>query len=77
MNIEKEVIEIIADIIHVPESGLSIETEMENVSEWDSMRHMMILTTTQEHFCIEFPEDDIFDLVSVRSIVDEVAKLKA
>ena len=77
MNIEAEVIEIIAGILKVPAAEITIATTMEELSAWDSMRNIMILSTLESHFALMFPEDDIFNLVSVRSIVEEIQKLKA
>lgn len=77
MSIEEEVIEIIAGILKVPADKITMNTAMEELSEWDSMRNIMILSTLESHFALMFPEDDIFNLVSVRSIVEEIQKLKA
>ena len=77
MNIEQEVIDIISSTVKVPPESITIDTTMEDVQEWDSMRNVMILSTLESHFDLMFPEDDIFDLISVKAIVDEVKKLKA
>lgn len=77
MNIQEEVIEIIRGTLKIDPALVTIDTKMEDLQEWDSMRNVMILSTLESHFDLMFPEDDIFDLVSVRAIVDEVTKLKA
>lgn len=77
MNIKEEVIEIIRGILKIDPALVTIDTKMEDLQEWDSMRNVMILSTLESHFDLMFPEDDIFDLTSVRAIVDEITKLKA
>ena len=76
MDIEGEVIGLIAEITRIPAERIGVESTMDDFQEWDSMRHLMLLSELEQHFGLMFPEDDIFDLVSVRAIVDEVRKLK-
>ena len=73
MDILAEVIDVISNIVKVP---VDEDTEMGKIQEWDSIRNVMILSSLESHFDILFPEDDIFDLTSVKSIVEEIRKLK-
>lgn len=73
MSIEQEVINLISGILNKP---VDATTEMGKIQEWDSIRNVMILSALEEHFDILFPEDDIFDLTSVKAITEEIAKLK-
>ena len=77
MELKEEVREIIADILGISAENLPCEAEMEDVEGWDSMRNVMILSALEDKYDIMFPEDDVFDLVSVKSFAEEVAKLKA
>ena len=77
MNIQDEVLEIICGMLKVDPALVTIETKMEDLQAWDSMRNVMILSSLESHFDIMFPEDDIFDLTSVRALIDEITKLKA
>lgn len=76
MELKEEIKNTIAEILELPVSELSYEAEMEDVEGWDSMRNVIILSTLEEKYDIVFPEDDIFDLVSVEALVEEVIKLK-
>lgn len=69
-----EVIEIFKECLG-PLANLDIDSEMDDVREWDSMHHVMIVSTIEQRFSISIPEEDFFDLVSVRAFVDEVNKL--
>lgn len=73
MELQQEIIDLISVILNKPVDAL---TEMGKVQEWDSIRNVMILSALEEHFDILFPEDDIFDLTSVKAITEEIAKLK-
>jgi len=71
-----EVKTIIARILNLPESSLDVNTDMSEISEWDSMSNIRILSTLEEHYDILFPEDDVFDLTSVFALAEEIEKIK-
>ena len=71
-----EVKTIIAKILNLPESSLDVNTDMSEISEWDSMSNIRILSTLEEHYDILFPEDDVFDLTSVFALAEEIEKIK-
>ena len=71
-----EVKTIIAKILNLPESSLDVDTDMSEISEWDSMSNIRILSTLEEHYDILFPEDDVFDLTSVFALAEEIEKIK-
>lgn len=76
MSIIEEVQKIVADILEMDIAQLNINSEMEDVEGWDSMRNVMILSTLEEHFDVLFPSEDILDLVSVKALAQEIEKLK-
>jgi len=77
MEIKEKVFEIVAECLEKNVSDLTMNTDMDDVEEWDSMRNVMILSRLEEEFDIMIPEDDIFDLVTVGAIVEEIEKIKA
>lgn len=77
MELKEEIRSIIAKILEIPVEKLAYDAEMETIEGWDSMHNVMILSALEDHFDIMFPDDDIFDLVSVDAFADEIAKLKA
>jgi acyl carrier protein len=46
-----------------------------DIPEWDSVGNLAIISTIEQELDLEFPLEDLFDLTSVRSIVEEVEKL--
>lgn len=77
MDLKEEIRSLIAEILEIPADKLDFDTEMDEIDEWDSMRNVMILSSLEDKYDIMIPEDDIFDLVSVSAIYDEIKKLKA
>lgn len=77
MTIIEEVRGIVAQILELEVSELPVEAEMDEIGEWDSIHNVMILAKLEDYYDILFPEDDVFDLVSVKAIADEIEKLKS
>lgn len=77
MDIKEKVFEIVADCLEKNVSDLTLDTDMDDVEEWDSMRNLMILSRLEDEFDVMIPEDDIFDLGTVGAIVEEIEKIKA
>lgn len=77
MELKEEIRLTIANILEISVDRLGYETEMDEISEWDSMHNILILSELEEKYDILFPEDDIFDLVSVNAFAEEISKLKA
>lgn len=77
MEIKDQVLQIIAECLELPVEQLSLDTDMDDVEGWDSMRNVMILSRLEDDFDVMIPEDDIFDLVTIGAIVEEIEKLKA
>lgn len=72
---EQEILKIIAGVLEMPFDKLDIDSEMEDIDTWDSLHNVMLFSTLEDEFDIEIPEEDLFDLTTIRSIVDEVIKL--
>lgn len=72
---EKEIIELIAGILEIPVEKFDIDAEMEEIENWDSLRNVMIIASLEDEYDISIPQDDMFDLVSARALVEEVKKL--
>lgn len=75
MNILSETKEIIASVLNLSVEQLDIEAEMSDIEEWNSLRNVMILSRLEEHFDVTFPSEDIFDLTSVKTFVEEISKI--
>ena len=72
---ETKVKEIIARVLNVPATAIRDDLSSGDIPEWDSVGNLAILSTLEQELDIEFPLEDLFDLTSVRSIIDEVSKL--
>ena len=74
---ESQVKEIIARVLNVDLDIISNDLSSGDIPEWDSVGNLAIISTLEQELDVEFPLEDLFDLTSVQSIVDEVNSLKS
>lgn len=72
---ESQVKGIIARVLNVDVALVTDELSSGDIPQWDSVGNLAIISTIEQELEIEFPLEDLFDLTSVRSIVDEVNQL--
>ena len=72
---DSRVKEIIARVLNVDLELITDELSSGDIPQWDSVGNLAIISTLEQDLDLEFPLEDLFDLTSVRSIIDEVNKL--
>ena len=72
---ESRVREIIARVLNVDLEQITDDLSSGDIPEWDSVGNLAIISTIEQELELEFPLEDLFDLTSVRSLIDEVSKL--
>lgn len=75
MDIINKIKPIIANSLGIPVDSVSDNLAIGDIEQWDSMGNMAIISALEESLGIEFPLDDLFELNSVDSIVEEIKKL--
>ena len=73
---ETQVKQIIARVLNVSLDVITDELSAGDIPEWDSVGNLAIISTIEQELDVEFPLEDLFDLTSVKTIVDEVNQLK-
>lgn len=66
---------IIAKALGVPVEVITPALAASDIEQWDSMGNMAVIASLEENLGIEFPLDDLFDLNSVSSLIEEINKL--
>ncbi len=72
---ESHIKEIIARVLNVALDQITDDLSSGDIPEWDSVGNLAIISTLEQELEIEFPLEDLFDLTSVKSIVEEVEKI--
>lgn len=73
---DEQVKQIIANVLNVDLDVITDELSSGDIPEWDSVGNLAIISTLEQELGIEFPLEDLFDLNSVRALIDEVNKIK-
>lgn len=72
---EEKIIKLIAEVLQVPISDITTETEIGELDEWDSLRNVTIFSELQKKFDISITQDMLVDLENVADIIDLVEDL--
>lgn len=71
-SIEQKAKQIIAEVLEVNEIQLTPEVGIGDIDSWDSVRQLIIITSLEESFDISFPEDVLFELTNIETILAQI-----
>ena len=74
---ENKIIELIARVLNVPIGDVTLETEIGELDEWDSLRNMQIIAQLEKEFEVKITPDMIMDLEDVSDIISLIKDLKS
>jgi acyl carrier protein len=60
--------ELMATMLRVSVSTINEESSMDNVPNWDSLRHMNLVLALEDEFKITIPDEDAGNITSYKMI---------
>ena len=72
MEIKDKVFEIIANVLSVNASEITLDSTVGDFPSWDSLGQLNILQSVQEEFEIEFEPEEMMDIEDVNDIIKAV-----
>ena len=72
MEIKDKVFEIIANVLSVNASEITLDSTVGDFPSWDSLGQLNILQSVQDEFEIEFEPEEIMDIEYVNDIIKAV-----
>ncbi len=74
-NIEllEKVRAVLAKALNVELNDILPETTFGDLPQWDSMGHMEVMISLEEHFAVEINADTINELISIQAICEHVS----
>ena len=69
-EISKIVNDIFAGIFKLENEVISNETNTDDVKNWDSLNHIILINAIENEFKIKFPLGEMADLRSIGDIID-------
>ncbi len=73
---DQQIKKIIAGVLNVDPALVTDDLAVGSIPEWDSVGNLAIISTIEQELGVEFPLEDLFDLTSVKTIIDAVNRLK-
>lgn len=67
---QEKILKLIEEILQVPTGTITVDTKIEDVEEWDSLAHVMIIGALEEQLGISIPLDEAVEIASVAEIVN-------
>lgn len=72
MEVKEKVIEIIANVLNVKSSEITLESTVGDFPTWDSLGQLNILQNVQDEFEVEFEPEEMMDIEDVNDIIKAV-----
>lgn len=60
--------DILCQVFRMDANQLQDDLTMEDISGWDSLTHMDLITSLEEHFSIQLSMDDIMSMTDISTI---------
>lgn len=76
MTLEEQIKQIIAETLNIELSEVTLDLGINGIPEWNSMGNLAIMSALEEKLNVEIPMEDLFDLTTVQSIIEEIKNIK-
>jgi len=73
-SLENKVLDFISNFLGFNKDQLDLDSGLSNPSEWDSMKHTMLIIELENFFEISFDFEELDKIVTVREIIKSLKK---
>lgn len=75
---KEKINKIVSEILKISIDEMHDNIEMNKISQWDSVAHLLIISSLEEEFKIQFSSSEVSKLVDLKSIyqIIEVNQIK-
>ena len=67
---KREIIKLMAEILQVSEDMITEETHMDDLEEWDSLTHVMLIGELETQLGISIPLDEAVEITGVKELLE-------
>ena len=68
-NLENRIKNVMSAVFEIPAIKIGKESSPDNIESWDSLKHMNIVVALEEEFNVQFTDDEIIELISMKLIM--------
>lgn len=77
ISIKEQLNKIMCSVFEVPVTEITEDASIDNIENWDSLRHLMLILALEEDFEITIPDEEVGNLVNYKIIeltINELTK---
>lgn len=67
---KKEILALMAEVLQVPEDMITEDTRMDDLEEWDSLAHVMLIGELESQLGISLSVDEAVEITSVKELLE-------
>lgn len=67
----EKIIALVEEVLKVPAGTITEDTVAEDVEEWDSLAHVMLIGELEDRLGISIPLEEAVEITSVREILEK------
>lgn len=71
MTKQEEIIALIEELLRVPAGTITVDTQIADVEEWDSLAHVMLIGELETQLSVSIPLEDAIELASVQELLEK------
>ena len=71
-DIESDLFKILAKVFGLMDNSINMGTSQENLENWDSLNHILLIVEVEKKFNIKFKVGEISELNSVKKIFERI-----
>lgn len=68
---KQQIIEVIESVLMVPAGTITEETVADDIAEWDSLAHVLIIGELESRLGIVIPLDEAIEIESVKELFEK------
>ena len=73
-SMKEKIIALMEEVLNVPAGTVTEETTMNDLEQWDSLAHVMLIGELETRLGISIPLDEAVEIVSVREILEKAGE---
>lgn len=67
---KKQIFKLMAEVLQVAEDMITEDTHMDDLEEWDSLAHVMLIGELETRLGISIPLDEAVEITNVKELLE-------
>lgn len=72
---KEKILKLMDEVFQVPAGTVTENTRMEDLEQWDSLAHVMLIGELEDKLGISIPLDEAVEITSVQEILEKAGHL--